>query len=903
MKNQKSTLILFICLVSYAVHGQKGKISGRVFSSSSNDMIPVGATIKLLDKDSLLIRSILTDSLGNFSFNDLPAGSYLLQADALSYSTTKKSVRISGGKNKLLPDTIFMQPFYQDLQSVAVTAKRPNVVIKEDTTEFQAASFKVNKTATVEDIFKKMPGVEVSKNGSVKAQGENITQIYVDGKPFFGTDLKAVTQNFPADLIDKIQIIDKKTDQSLGSKTDDGIREKIINITLRKNAKKGVFGKDYIGYGTEGRYEAKSNTNFINNDKKMSVIVSANNTGRNDSRNDNGAYNSGNGVTDNKQVKINYADKLGNTFDFSVWAGYEQNKSVVEQVINRKNFFSDSSADYFENNNGSYRNKNLYAGLYFEYKPDSVTLIRFNESMGYGNSSNESFSAFNSTDFNGDKINQGANENNGFSKTPSLNGQMSYNRRFGNSGRNVFVNFYNNINNSQSNIYNCFNNYFYELDTLAYTLLLNQLQNNNNRNTNLGTTINYSEPIAPNNTLDFGYSYSYGNNDMPKEVYDFNYQTNLYDLLNDSLSNHFDNYINSNTASFNYSYNSKKTGFSVGFRWKNSLTQSYSPVKDELYQQTFTGFLPNFNFYFSGKRKRLNIYYNSYVRAPQAYQLQPVTDNTNPLYLRLGNPDLQYASVQSLRYNFNYYNPKKETGFNSNANFSIISNNISTSILFDNTTGKQISQPLNTDGAYNWNIWVSYFKPFYFGDDKVKWNINVLTSGSKMINLLNGKENTNKNNFIRVFFGLTYDTPEWIDFHTDFSMSRQMSEYSLQPDHNNTSYFFSISPNITFKPVSNTEINIDYDYRQTTGQATGFNTSVNMLNANITQYLSSKKDIWIMLKAFDLFNQNMNVWRIYGDNFIQDTRANGLSRFLLLSLNFRLSKFNNIKDNQPLSHS
>jgi len=899
MKSQRLIFTIFTSAISFKAYSQKGEISGSVFLSSNNigTTIASGATIKLLNKDSILVRSILTDSLGNFSFSDLSAGTYILQAEALSYTKTVKSVSTQPAKNRELRDTIFLQQSYKNLPSVVVTARRPNVVIKNDTTEFRAASFKTQKNATVEDIFKKMPGVEVGKDGSVKAEGEIVTHIYVDGKPFFGTDLKAVMQNFPAEIIDKIQIIDKKSDQAQATKVDDGVHEKIINITLKKNRNRGVFGKDYIGYGTDERYEAKANTNFFNNDKKLSVVIGANNTGRNDSRNGYGSY-SGNGIADKKQVKISYAARLLKNFDFSTWAGYEQNKTNIEQVINRQNIFSDSFTDYLENNKSGYFNKNMYGGLYFEYKPDTLTVIRFNESIGYSNNSYHSASSFNSTAFGGYKLNTGLSEGSGSSQSPVLNGQVGFNRRLGNSGRNIYLNFSNAINSSQNKAYSYFNNYFYPLDSTSYALLLNRLQYNNSTNKNFGTTISYSEPIAPNNTLNFSYTFSYGNNNMPREVYDFNPQTSLYDMLNDSLGSHFDNNTNSSTASLNYNYSSKKNGFGIGMRWKQLLTQSHSRIKGSTYEQNFTGFLPSLSFFSVGKGRRLNIYYALNVKAPQAYQLQPIIDNTNPLYIRLGNPDLKYALIQTVQYNFNYYNTKREKGFNSNANFSALSNNIGNGIIFDNTTGRQISQPLNTNGAYNWNAWFSYFEPVHLGNDKIKWNLNLASSGSKIVNQLNGKENISKNNFVRLFLGLTYDTPEWIDLHTDISMSRQISKYSLQPDLNNKAYYLNISPNLTVKPVNNTEINVEYDYRQTTGQALGFNTSANMLNANIIQYFSNKKDMWLTLKAYDLFNQNSNIWRIYGDNFIQDTKMNTLSRFLLLSLNFSLNKFNNKKENQ-----
>jgi hypothetical protein len=341
----------------------------------------------------------------------------------------------------------------------------------------------------------------------------------------------------------------------------------------------------------------------------------------------------------------------------------------------------------------------------------------------------------------------------------------------------------------------------------------------------------------------------------------------------------------------NYNYTGKKAGFGAGIRWQDAITKSRAFGKDSIYQQSYYGFSPNLSFYANARGMRFNIYYSFNVQAPQASQLQPVVDNANPLYIKLGNPDLKYAEVHSIRYNINYYNSHSETGFNSNAGFSAITNNITNSTTFNSVTGSQTTQPINTDGAYNWNAWLSYFSPIYFGKDKVKWNVNVNAWGNRNVNLLNGEENVNLTSYAKVYLGLTYDSPKWIDMHTGFSLSRQTSEYSLQTSLNNTSYYLDVNPDVTIAPTKNMEINIEYDYRQTTGQSAGFNTSVNMLNADIVQYFGSKKTIWLKLKAYDLLNQNVSIWRSTNDNYIQDTRATVLSRFLLLSLNFRLNKF------------
>ena len=175
----------------------------------------------------------------------------------------------------------------------------------------------------------------------------------------------------------------------------------------------------------------------------------------------------------------------------------------------------------------------------------------------------------------------------------------------------------------------------------------------------------------------------------------------------------------------NYNYSGKNAGFGTGVRWQDAITESHPLGKDSIYQQTYRGFSPNLSFYANGRGLRFNIWYGFSVQAPQAYQLQPLIDNSNPLYIRLGNPGLQYAQVQTIHYNINYYNSHTETGFNGNANYASIVNNITNSTVTNSTTGGETTQPINTGGAYSWYAWLSYFSPLYLGKDKIKWNINL----------------------------------------------------------------------------------------------------------------------------------------------------------------------------------
>lgn len=882
------------CILGIQSFAQQGTISGTVVSAATREVIS-GAVIVVTAKDSGNKQVVITNVNGLFLLKDIVPGNYKLYISAVGFEAQTQGVRYHAALNNFRMDTVALQPFFDTLTAVVVKASRPQVNIKTDTTEFSANAFKVRKNGTVEDILQKMPGIEVDRNGGVKAQGETVTQIYVDGKPFFGTDLKSVTQNFPADIIDKIQIIDKRSDQALATKVDDGIREKIINVTLKKNRKKGMFGKDYTGYGTDNRYEAKLNTNLFNNNRKITLITAANNTGRNDNNNpgaDDASYENRNGITNSMQAKINYADKYGKNFDFNAYASFEKNNTSRDEIYNRQNIFGDSSSYYYEHRTSTTETPNYNAGLYFEYRPDTLTFIRFNQNMGYGINDFLLNSAFNSTLADNAKLNDGTRNNNRHTSTPNGSGQINANHRFKKAGRNIFFNFNNNLNNNFTDNYNIATNNFFPADSIFYSKLLHQLQRNNNNSYNIGSSVSYSEPISAKSSLNINYNFGYGKNNTVKEAFDYNTFTSLYDLFNDTLSNEFDNNNYTNKAGITYNYGTANIGFGTGIRWQEARVKSRSLTTDSMYQQSFTGFYPNINMYINGTGKRFNMYYYFNVQAPQAYQLQPVADNTNPLFIKLGNPDLQFATVHNVRYNYNTYNAKKQTGFNSNAGISLITNNIANSNVYNNTNGSQVSRPVNVDGAYNWNTWFSYYRPLHFSTTAIKWNINLFANGFRNINLLNTAENITVNDYQKLSTGIVYDAVQWIDLRLNLGVSRQHTTYSLQSSLNNTSHFVEVSPNITFLPTAGMEITVDYNFRQTTGQSAGFNTTINMLNADVVQYLNKKKDLWLKLKAYDILQQNVSIWRSAGDNYIQDTKANVLSGFYLLSINFRFNKFN-----------
>ena len=865
------SLFSFFILPSFA---QKKQFQSRVITI---DSLPLQAIITLKKTDSSVLTKLITDSTGHFSYPHINDGHYLLQVEALGYLSSIIPFEVKE-HNYTMPKIISLAVSPNDLDAVVVVSKKAAVVIKQDTLEYSSSSVKLGADATTEDIFQKLPGIEVSKNGSIKANGEPVTQIYVDGKPFFGTDIRAVTQNFPADMIDKIQVINKKPDGAI----DDGSYEKIINITLKKNKKSGVFSNNSIGYGTSNRYDMRTSTNYLHYDTKFSIMGNASNINGSDA-------NSPDDLKTNS-FKISFATS-SRKIDISTWAVFQQNNNNVLQQLYRQNMYADSSNNYFELNENHNKNKNLSTGLYLEYKPDSFSVIKLNESAGYATSRLANNAAFQTIEQKtGAFINNGTSVGNNNNTSAWLNGTINYERRLGFSGRNISVDISNRLNTDRGNYYNIYNNNYFT--DSSFELFQNRYTDQQNNNRGVTASTSYFEPLSAKSSLGVSYSWNYSNNDLPKEIYDYDPLTGLRDSMIPAFSNHFNNTSNCGTATLTYNYRTKKIGFSAWVKYKNANLNSSAFDKDSNYHSNFKGLLPNLSFYTLTRKFSQNIDYNMYIKAPDALQLQPLIDANNPLYIQFGNPDLKYTVVQMLRYKCNWYNSKKETGINARASFSMLSNNISNNISYDQSTGQQVIIPINTNGAYNWNARCTFYKPFHIGDDKIKWNINVSGSGYSNMNLLNGESNITTYNMMKILTGFLYDTKSWIDLRTNFSFMRQANQYSLQSNLNAAIDYITINPVVTIRPTETTEINIDYDHRMLNSNDGTLNNNANLLNANVKQYVDNKKAIAVSLKAFDLLNENNNTVRSFGDNFIQDMSFNSLSRYLLLSVSFRLEHFN-----------
>lgn len=390
MKKLFTLLFTFSFLISFAQ--QNGSISGRVVQSKDKKPIDFASVSLKNLNDSTIVGGINTGEDGKFIFKGLKPAKYRLFVGFVGFKTTIRDFLISNEKLNIMLGDLLMEGGAIDLQTVEIKAEAPPITVKKDTIEFNASSFKVIENAVVEDVLKKLPGVEVDKTGTVKAQGETITKVKVDGKEFFGNDPLLATKNLPADMIDKIQIVDELSDQAKFTGVDDGSRTKIINITTKKSKKNGYFGNSTAGYGTNDRYDINANINRFNQERKMSVIAQFNNVNK---QNFGGGTGGGSGITDTKAGGFNLNDTYADETEVSVNYFVNKSSNLVLRNSLTQNFLGDTTTIFTNNQNNTINRLNHRLNFLVDTKIDSLTSLRVQPNLSYTDNKSSNQSSYN----------------------------------------------------------------------------------------------------------------------------------------------------------------------------------------------------------------------------------------------------------------------------------------------------------------------------------------------------------------------------------------------------------------------------------------------------------------------------------------------------------------------------
>ncbi|GAA0536594.1 outer membrane beta-barrel protein [Chitinophaga japonensis] len=860
-------------------------MKGQIRDKHSKVPLP-GATVVLLnDRDSSLVASVLTTKDGVFNIERLQVGSYRLHITYLGYRSIRESIEINVPKIPVDMGTIYMEKTGLTLATVEI--KSP-IIVKRDTLEFDASYFPTRENAIIEELLKKLPGVFVDRDGTIRMQGETIKRILIDGRPFFEDDPTMATKNLTADIIDKIQLIDEKSKEAQFTGISDGNDEKVINLIIKKDRKKGLIGGITVGYGTDDRFAISANVNRFGDNHQVSFIGKGNNT--NDIQDGKDTRNSS-GITRQWNGALNYNTDFGS--NLKLHSSYSLNNSRKDNRQNsiKHNFFSDTSWYYNQYLRSVDNGTNHSFNIRMEYQIDTMQMLEIMTNINYILGSNLQENDYETLNSKQDQINSGTTYISGESRNPDFFTSITYRKKLRKAGQTISTGMNFGYGSHAEEIFNISTNSFLNPDGDSFVDSLNQRTKYDNRHRVFQYHITYTEPVIKSSILRLSYLFTKDYSVPEKLSYDFNASKGEYDHLNDSLSNSFKNSTDFHFASASIHTLKTKYDYSLGLNmlYSNMGNKNIS-LRSNLIKHT-SNFYPTVSFNYSfTKTKKLRLNYSADIQAPSINDLQPVLDNRNPLYIKLGNPDLKPGRADNLSVTFNDFNPGNMRSLSANINASVISNKIVPANWLD-SLGRQVSQPRNLDGA--WNISLNIDNGLYL--KHLQTNIKSSTSFTfnRNVNLINGLKGYINDLSISQTLFFSYNHKELFDLTARTNAQYSIVKYSMQNNSNNNSlsYAFSFTGNINL-PYGFTVGSIA-DYTMNIGRAEGFNMNIMMINAFVSKSFFSNKKGLLKFQGFDLLKQNISITRNIGDNYYEDVRTNALQRFFMLSFSYFLNSGRN----------
>lgn len=932
---KKTTILTLILLISSKVFAQT-TINGTVRESSSKNTLQ-SAYVTLIDlSDSTKKKIVATNKLGHFTFDAVNLGTYSLRVSFIGFEELRKAISVTDN-SPIIVDSLLLLEDSKQLNEVKVIGQVAAVIQKNDTLQFNAKAFKVNPDANADELIEKLPGAVID-NGKMQIQGEEVKQVMIDGKLFFGKDATAAMKNIPAEVIDKIQVFDQLSEQSQLTGLDDGNTTKTVNITTRPDMRNGVFGRNSAGYGTNDTYRVNSSINRFKGNSRLTLLFQSNNinqqnfssedlvgvaSGTAQARrggagggNRGGGGGAGGGGSDNSSNFLvnnqpgynttnafgaNYSNEWGTKLKLQGSYFYNQaSNSVLENTFQQYIQSTNTGQTYQETSNSSTKSYNHRAYFRLEYKINENNSLVMTPNLSFqhtdANSGYDGVTSLNTTKLN-DVLNRVITKN----EAVNFSNNLLFRHRFAKMGRSLTLNITTTYNDKNGDgLLKSVNNFY---GTKPSSKILNQHSLTDANGWGLSSSLYYSEPLSKSSAVFLSSSFGYNENQSEKYAYNFSDSQQIYNTLDTLLSNVF------NSNYYNYKIGTGFRQFTKDFNLSAEVRyQNAQLVNEQIFPKTynldksFNNILPSFSVRYNigGRAKSLRFNYQTQTQQPSISQLQEVVNNTNPLRLSTGNSNLKQEYQHQLSLRYTATSPTNFSNFVTLLSANFVMGNITNSsfIAARDTvisrdivlkTGSQLSRPVNLDGQYAVRGFVSYGFPFK--QIKSNLNTNISANFTRTPGLINTALNYSDAQRYVVGLVLSSNISTNVDFTISSNSNISYVQNTLSSSLNNSYFSQNLKVRLNIIFLKSLVFNTDVTYYSYSGLSSSFNQRYTLWNMAIAKKIFTKQQGELRLSVFDLLKLNTNIQRNITTTYIEDAQSNVLQQYFMLTFSYNLKKY------------
>ena len=915
-----SALIIISILLVLSSQAQNPVFSGTVMDTLQKKGVQNAVVALLTPKDSILYKFTRTDANGNYSLKNLRAGNYILLTTHPIFAEMMQNVEIKSADISFPAIALTSKSIL--LQEVIVKSGSP-IKIKGDTTVYTADSFKVRAGANVEELLRKLPGIQVDKDGKITAMGEQVKKVLVDGEEFFGDDPGIATKNLRANVVKEVEVFDKKSDQATFTGIDDGVKDKTINLKLKYNAKKGYFGKVETATDFNSRYSNVAMINAFKGKRKLAAYGIMSNSGQtnldwNDAQNFGGGndnfsmelsddggvmmnytggdgdnyYGGRGGIPQNWNGGLHYSNKFNNN-KTSLNSGYKMSKvnAPSGERSYSTSFFGDSSTSATKITDGFSSKIKHNLNLTYETMIDSANTIKYTGKGNIGNTKSSSNYSLQSLNAKSLLINSSNRHSSSEQDNTSFNNSLLWKHKFKKLSRTLSVNTIYNLSNSTTNGFLFSDNNYYNSGTPYQQDSIDQRNKRENDTRSFSASITYTEPLAKDFFLSFSYAFSIANNTNDRLSFSKDASKN-YTVPVDSLNNSYRFKQVSNKPGISFRVAKKKYNYNIGAALANNHFEQDDISRSVNRRYDFTNFYPTASFTVKMKNyQNIRFNYNGSSKAPSLDQLQPIVDNTDQINQRTGNPDLKQSFTHTVSTGYNFYNVLQERGMWTNLYATFTQNAfVNESTYFD--AGKSVTRTVNTNGNYNFNFYSNY--NFKWKKTGINVQFGPTANASRNISYvgINGviQKAVNRNQSFGINAGLRKSKENKYSFSFNPNMSWVRSSNSINGAASANYWQLDLYSDgeLTIAKKFRLSTDLRFHAKQNDPRFPAKN-QYTLWNAELKRNIY-KEELELSLGVNDILNENRGYDRNFYNNQYTETYYTTLKRFWFLTVTWNFNK-------------